>query len=154
MTEPKRRRIIRDHRIVEDEWIEVADDAPLPAGDVIVSATRWRAGVSVSGRLGVRFPSTENPADEALAGVDLVAIEFPRFADGRGYSYAKLLRQQRGFTGELRAVGDVLRDQLRYLWRCGFNSFELREDKDLEDALKAFSEFTVDYPQQGVVNRA
>lgn len=151
-------RLIKGGKIVTDEWTYVDDEAPLPAGDVIISAARWRAGRKANeardGRLGVRFPSDENPADEDISGLDLIAIEFPKFADGRGYSYAKLLRHQSGFKGELRAVGDVLRDQLRYMWRCGFDAFELREDKDLADALNAFSEFTVDYPQQNTVNRA
>ncbi|MBU2038989.1 MAG: DUF934 domain-containing protein, partial [Gammaproteobacteria bacterium] len=69
----------------------------------------------------------------------------PKFSDGRGYSTARLLRERHGFKGELRSVGDVLIDQLFFMNRCGFNSFALRDDQDLNDALAAFATFTVCY---------
>lgn len=77
-----------------------------------------------------------------LGKLALVAVHFPCFADGRGYSTGRLLRARYGFAGELRAVGDILRDQLYFLNRCGFNAFELREDQDLEAALAAFTDYT------------
>ena len=76
-----------------------------------------------------------------LGKLSLIAIHFPSFADGRGYSSGQLLRTRHGFAGELRAVGDILRDQLYFLNRCGFNAFELREDQDLEAALAAFTDY-------------
>ncbi|WP_416394816.1 DUF934 domain-containing protein [Allohahella sp. A8] len=82
----------------------------------------------------------------------LIALHFPKFVDGRSYSSAYLLRQRFGFTGELRAVGDVLVDQLFYMRRCGFDAFELRADKLVEDALNALNAFSVKY--QGSIDRA
>jgi len=80
-----------------------------------------------------------------LAGAGLVTIAFPAFVDGRGYSLAVLLRTRAHWTGDLRAVGDVLHDQLHYLRRVGFTSFALRADRDAEAALAAFTEFSDSY---------
>lgn len=80
-----------------------------------------------------------------LPRLDLIAIEFPKVVDGRGYSLAYLLRQRHGFTGELRAVGDFTRDQLFYLQRTGFNAMNLREGEDAQAAIAAFSTFSVRY---------
>ena len=76
---------------------------------------------------------------------ELIAINFPTFNDGRGYSMAKLLRDRFGFKKELRAVGDVMRDQIFYLQRCGFNAYEVKAGRDINDAVKAFEDFTVKY---------
>lgn len=76
-----------------------------------------------------------------LGKLSLIAVHFPSFADGRGYSTGQLLRTRHGFSGELRAVGDILRDQLYFLSRCGFNAFELRDDQDLQAALAAFTDY-------------
>lgn len=76
-----------------------------------------------------------------LGKLSLIAIHFPSFADGRGYSSGQLLRTRHGFAGELRAVGDILRDQLYFLSRCGFSAFELREGQDLQAALAAFNDY-------------
>jgi uncharacterized protein (DUF934 family) len=84
-----------------------------------------------------------------LQALDMIAVDFPVFRDGRGYSVAKLLRTRYGWKGELRAIGDVLRDQLNYMRRCGFDAFAVRADKDIENALKSFSFYTVTY-QAGV----
>ena len=77
--------------------------------------------------------------------VDAIAIAFPRFADGRGYSVARLLRERHGWKGELRATGQILHDQLNYLHRCGFDVLELQEGKDAQRALDAFKDFSVTY---------
>ena len=100
-----------------------------------------------SGRLGVRVDGSAD-ADALvphLGKLSLIAIEIPRFSDGRAYSLARLLRERHGYEGELRAVGQVLREQLFYLRRCGFDAFVLAEGKDREDALSAFSDFSVAY---------
>jgi uncharacterized protein (DUF934 family) len=89
------------------------------------------------------------PAVPRLQALDMIAVDFPVFRDGRGYSIAKLLRTRYGWKAELRAIGDVLRDQLNYMRRCGFDAFAVRADKDIEDALKSFSFYTVTY-QAGV----
>ena len=145
------RSVIKNRRIVEDPWRHLADDAELPVGPVIVSLARWqreRAALLARGEpVGVRLPNTANVADLAadLPALALVALEFPKFADGRAHSQARLLRERYGYRGELRAVGDVLRDQLFFMARNGFDAFELRADRRLEDALEAFGEFSDSY---------
>ena len=145
------RSVIKNRQIVEDRWQHLADDAELPAGPVIVSLARWRrerAALLARGEpVGVRLPNTANVADLAadLPALALVALEFPKFADGRAHSQARLLRERYGYRGELRAVGDVLRDQLFFMARNGFDAFEPRADRGLEDALEAFGEFSDSY---------
>ncbi|KPQ24045.1 MAG: hypothetical protein HLUCCA13_10835 [Halomonas sp. HL-48] len=80
-----------------------------------------------------------------ISAAPAVAIDFPAFTDGRGYSLARLLRERFGYQGEIRAVGDVLVDQLNYMQRCGFNSMALRDDQDPNDALRALNAFSVRY---------
>jgi uncharacterized protein (DUF934 family) len=145
-------RIIKERKIVDDSLVHVPDGVELPAeGDLTVSLDRYRelrpTLAARAGRVGVRL----RPEQEAKLVADLVpelsliAIEFPAFKDGRGYTTGRLLRERLGFRGELRAVGDVLRDQLYYMERCGFTAFELKAGKDIEGALKAFEEFSVTY---------
>ena len=95
----------------------------------------------------LRLEPADDPAKVAdrLAGAARVEVNFPRFTDGRGYSIARLLRERHGYKGELRAVGDVQRDQLFYLSRCGFDAFLLREGEDAEDALAALQDFSEAY---------
>lgn len=145
-------RIIENREVVEDRWRRVADDEPLPPeGDLIVSLARWRAErdalIAHPGRIGVRCPGETEPEELVpdFAHLSLVALELQKFTDGRAYSTARLLRERHGFRGQLRAVGNVLRDQLFYLHRVGFDAFELTEGKSLEDALSAFDDFTVWY---------
>lgn len=144
--------VIKKRAIVDDAWTHVGSgDAVPPTGSVIVDLETWTAQrQELSGRadpVGVRLGPDDDP--EALAqdtkSLPLIAVEFPKFADGRGYSSGRLLRERLGFSGELRAVGDVLRDQLHFMERCGFDSYELKAGKDLQDALAAFEEFTVAY---------
>lgn len=95
-----------------------------------------------------------NDEFEDIAGtliqLPLIAVDFPSFRDGRGYSVAYLLRTRYHYQGQLRAIGDVLRDQLFYMQRCGFDAFEVRADKDLDDALKGLAAYTIRY--QGSVD--
>jgi len=149
--------IIRQRKIVSDswQWLEAADDGsapPLPAsGDIIVPLALWiaRRGELLRrpGRLGVWLNGSDDP--EQIAGdfnlFGVVAVKFTRFTDGRGYSLGHLLRKRYGWRGELRAVGDVQRDQLFYLAGCGFDAFALREDQDLHAALAAFGDFSEAY---------
>jgi uncharacterized protein (DUF934 family) len=144
--------LIKDKRVVSDTWRHVDDETPLPAsGDVIVSLARWQAErEALRGRnapLGIRLRSDEDAgaiADD-LAYFDLVALEFPQFKDGRAYSTARLLRQRYGYTGELRAVGEVLYDQLQFMQRCGFDAFEYTGKLAAEEALAAFDEIDIVY---------
>ncbi len=91
--------------------------------------------------------------DLPFADVALIAIDFPSFRDGRGYSQAYLLRQRLGWRGELRAVGDVLRDQLSHMRQCGFDSFAVRADKSVEDALKGLAGMSVVYGRSAIEPR-
>ncbi len=95
----------------------------------------------------LRLEPGDDPAGVAdrLGGVARVEVNFPKFTDGRGYSIARLLRERYGYRGELRAVGDVLRDQIFYLSRVGFDGFLLREDQDLEESLGALNDFSEAY---------
>ena len=151
--------IIKDQVIVEDSWerlVETGSDASLPSGDVtgggiILPFAYWLehkdALINREGKLGVCISGDDDIQKIAkdIEYFDLIALDFPAFTDGRSYSHARLLRDRYNFKGELRAVGDVLRDQLFFMQRCGINSFQLREDKDLEDALNAFTELSVTY---------
>ena len=173
--------IIFYKKIVADTWRLVREEEALPgvletAGDLIVPLAFWvkehAALAQRAGKTGVWLKGADDPAQLQLpvvamgvaaggaggaaggvvSSLPLVAVEFAQFVDGRGYSIGRLLRERHGFTGELRAIGDVLRDQLLAMTRCGFNSFALKEGKSLEDALQAFDEFsgayqnTVDQP--------
>ena len=93
----------------------------------------------------VRLEPGDDPASVALEGVARVEVNFPKFGDGRGYSIARLLRERRGYRGELRAVGQVGIDHLYYMEQCGFDAFELRDGEDAEQALAAFDSFSEGY---------
>jgi uncharacterized protein (DUF934 family) len=116
-----------------------------------VPLAAWRRSrvqlLAREGRIGVWLRGDDEPGDIAddLAHLDLIAVEFTNFTDGRGYSTGRLLRQRYGWKGELRAIGDVQRDQIFYLMRCGFDAFALREGEDIEVALAAFEDFRERY---------
>lgn len=152
------RQVIRDGRVRDDTWEMLApreEESPeavhLPPGPLAVSLATWEARRDeLIGRgtpLGVLLDPGDDPARIApdLAHLALVCIHFPRIADGRGCSTAWLLRRRHRYAGELRAVGEVLRDQLYFLARCGFDAFVLREGADPHAALAAFTDFTVAY---------
>lgn len=143
--------LIRDGQLADDPWVLVADDAALPDGAAILTLARWTAerdGLAGSNRrLGVRLKSSEAP--ESIAGdldrLDLVCLDFPKFQDGRAYSHARKLRQRLGYTGELRAVGNVLRDQVLFMRRCGFDSFEVADAGVAREWARAMEEISVVY---------
>ena len=144
------RKIIKNRQIVESSLQRVGDEEPLPAGDILIPLSRWLREADTlqhDGQIGVWLCGKDNPRELKghLDKLHLIGIDFPKFADGRGYSIARILRDEMGYKGELRALGDILRDQLFYLARCGFDAFEIREDKDIEDALRAFNDFSVTY---------
>jgi uncharacterized protein (DUF934 family) len=146
------KQIIKDRNIVEDHWLRLADEAALPAAsDIIVSFKRWQqeraALLARKGGLGVIIGNgiTLEEIKNDLAHFKLIAIEFPQFKDGRGYSYARMLRERYHYPHEIRATGNVLRDQLLPMARCGINAFELEAGRSLEDALKSFDDFSVRY---------
>jgi uncharacterized protein (DUF934 family) len=92
-----------------------------------------------------RLEPSDDPATVSLEGVSRVEVNFPKFGDGRGYSIARLLRERRGYRGELRAVGHITRDLLFFLERCGFDAFELREGENPREALGSFEDFSHAY---------
>jgi uncharacterized protein (DUF934 family) len=145
-------RIIKGGAIVEDGTSHLTDSDELPAsGDIIVSLERYQELRDQlrqrGGRIGVRLRSDQEAKSvvEYLPELALIAVDFPTFKDGRGYTTARLLRDRFGYKGEIRAVGDVLRDQLFYMQRCGFDAYELKAGKDIEGALAAFRDFSVKY---------
>lgn len=149
-------RIIRNRAIQTDEWrlspeLGGAEGSSADAGPLIVSLARLvedaEALFDHDTEIGVLLKPEDDLAEVApyLSRLALVAIEFPRFNEGRGYSQARLLRNRFRFQGELRAVGDVSRDRLAFLERCGFNAFVLRPGESLEAALPAFSEISLRY---------
>lgn len=148
--------LIRDGRFVPDPWVYLADEAPLSeSGAIIVSRARFaqerEALLARAGPIGLRLNSDESPVPLAadIHRFQLVAIAFPQFKDGRGFSYARRLREQMGFAGALRAVGHILPDQAQFLARCGFTEFEVKEGAKLEDWQRGLTEFTVWYQAVG-----
>jgi len=145
--------LIKGKQVIEnDGYRKLADEDALPSsGDVIVGLARLEREadtlVKHDGKVGVRV----EPDDDLqrvvalLAKVQLIAINFPKFGDGRGYSKARLLRERFGYMGEIRALGEVLGDQLFYMTRCGFDAFELAAGKDVEAALRCLADFSVTY---------
>ncbi len=159
-------RIIKNREVVEDDWIVISADADgglplpdaLPSGKVIVPLLYWKTARDVliatrdKAQLAIWLAPDDEPADVVpdFDAVTLLAVQFPVFRDGRGISLARLLRERYGWKGEIRAIGDVLRDQIGYMSRCGIDAFAVRADKDIHDALKAFDELTIHY--QGAVD--
>ena len=148
--------IIRNNAVVADEWtlIPAIDDgaaAALPPGKLIVPLNVWLAqrDALLEGQQppGVWLDSHQDPRElvDAINRFAVIAVNFPKFTDGRGYSIAALLRSRFGFKGELRAIGDVLRDQLFYMRRVGFNAFAVRSDRDIHEAVKALTDFSENY---------
>lgn len=142
---------IENGQVVASDVRHLADDEAIPeAGRVSVSLERFAANrdeLVARGDVGLRLASheTAEQASPHLDDVAFVALEFPKFADGRPYSTARLLRDRYGYSGQLRATGDVLRDQLFYMQRCGFDVLEVRAGKDANAAVDALDEFSVTY---------
>ena len=144
--------LIKHGRLTDDPWVSLDDDAGLPGNaPIIVSLERWRADRDVlvgrGAALGIRLAADQSP--DGIAGdldrFEVVALHFPKFTDGRAYSAARLLRERYGFKGEIRATGQVLRDQLLFMWRCGFDAFEVAGEGALEGWRKAMGELGVSY---------
>jgi uncharacterized protein (DUF934 family) len=148
--------LIKDGKLVADAFVDASAAAAVPAaGPVIVTVEQWqtqRAELLARGApLGIRLHSDQSPELIAadLSHFALVALEFPKFRDGRAYSYARLLRERYGFKGELRAVGEVLLEQLFFMLRTGFDAFELQSADPLGDYRTALAEFSVWYQPTG-----
>ncbi len=146
-------KVIRNNAVEEDQWNvikEINAISELPAGKVIVPLNLWlaeKAVLKARGQFGVWLKSDQPPEVlvKDLADIEIIAIHFPAFTDGRGYSYARLLRERYSYKGEIRAIGDVLQDQLFFMKRCGIDSYEVRADKDIEKALSGLNAFSETY---------
>ena len=159
-------KLIKNGQIVEDAWQilkladgEAAETVALPQAATLFPLSVWLARKSeLRARIataGVWLDSSEGP--EALVGelerLAIIGVNFPKFADGRGYSTARLLRERYAYRGEIRAIGDVLHDQLFFMKRCGIDAYAVRADKDIEAALAGLNTFSdayqaaVDQPQ-------
>lgn len=159
-------KLIKNGQIVEDAWHvlrlaegETAESVSLPDAPTLFPLPVWLARkdelLARIATTGVWLDSHEGP--EALADdlehFAVIGVNFPKFADGRGYSTARLLRERYGYSGEIRAIGDVLQDQLFFMKRCGIDAFAVRTDKDIDAALAGLTTFSdayqaaVDQPQ-------
>ena len=151
-------RLIKNQRIVENTWPrlvlaegEAPENVALGDAPLLYPLAVWQAQRTAilerAQPVGVWLDNHEAP--ETLAGdlehLAVIAINFPKFTDGRGYSTARLLRERHAFQGELRAIGDVQRDQVHNLRRCGFDAFELRDGLDIKEALLGFADFSEHY---------
>lgn len=148
--------LLKDGQVIEDRWTPVADDAPLPDDrPAVVSHARWLAEKdSLQKRnapLGIVLPNTldilEFGAEATRFG--LIVLQFPKFSDGRAYSQARLLRERFGYTGELRATGNVLRDQLLHMHRTGFDAWEIAREDAAETFISALRDFSAFYQPTG-----
>jgi len=146
--------IIKDQKIVDDCWQHLTEEVNitnLPDGNIIVTLKTWKTAkeslIARSSSLGIKLSSDELLPEilDDLNFFELIALDFTPYKDGRHFSTARLLRERHNFKGEIRATGDVLRDQLLYMQRVGFNTFELGPNQDPEAALSAFNDFSTAY---------
>jgi uncharacterized protein (DUF934 family) len=144
--------LLKDGNVIDNSWQLVdADTDALPQGDILISTSQWHKQQDVladrAGAVGVWIDSHEEIeafADGIIA-LPVIAINFPKFADGRGFSLARLLRERYGYSGEIRAIGEIIRDQLFLMQRCGFNAFAFDTELDLAEASKSLQDFSDAY---------
>ncbi|MFK3738640.1 DUF934 domain-containing protein [Massilia sp. TN1-12] len=149
--------IIKGRDVVADDWSvltldegQAPDTVDVPAGKIIVPLAVWQAQreqLLQRADIGIWFAPDElaHTVKDDLGRFGVVAVDFPKFTDGRGYSIAYNLRRRLGYQGELRAIGDVLRDQLFQMQRCGFDAYATRPDRDIHEALKGLTVFSQTY---------
>ncbi|NVJ91235.1 MAG: DUF934 domain-containing protein [Methylocystaceae bacterium] len=149
--------LVKNNLVIEDKWTFVGDEEDLPKTNAIVTLKRWQedreALLARFDNLGIVLRSDENPQviAEDVSFFQVIALDFPVYTDGRAYSYARLLRERFGYKGELRAIGNVLRDQIFLMHRCGFDAFEINQggNKALKIWLDAQKEVTTFYQPTG-----
>ena len=148
--------LVKNGRITTDLFVQIADGAELPGdGAILVPAARFledpEAMLRRAGKLGVIWPNNRN-LDDLVPYLDrlaAVALVFPSFRDGRAYSQARLLRERHGYDGELRAIGQVLRDQFVFMSRAGFDAFEVKKDADADAFAETMKRYSVFYQPTG-----
>jgi uncharacterized protein (DUF934 family) len=149
---------IKNRIVVDSTWaISDSDTQPLGSVSIFIPYADWLAldentRESRRDTLGAWLSVDQEPGNLSTY-PDHLAIQFLSFTDGRGYSLARILREENNYSGDLYAVGDVLRDQLRELERCGFNAFVLRADQDVRASISAFDDFDYEY-QRSVVSKS
>lgn len=148
--------LVKGNKIASDTFVHVVDDAELPAsGDVLIGATRFIADPAAilarSGNVGVIWPNSRDVDDLVphLSKLAAVALVFPTFRDGRAYTQARLLRERHGYKGELRATGQVLRDQFVFMLRAGFDAFDVKKQSDAEAFADVALRYSVFYQPTG-----
>jgi uncharacterized protein (DUF934 family) len=148
--------LVKQGRITTDLFVHVADGAELPGdGDILISAERFLADPDAllrrPGKTGVIWPNNRAVDDLVphLGRLAAVALVFPTFRDGRAYSQARLLRERHGYDGELRATGQVLRDQFVFMSRAGFDAFEVKKDADAAAFAETMKRYSVFYQPTG-----
>jgi len=154
-------KLIKNVAVVDDSWTLLAQaDSPevleaVPGKKLLLPLSFWRDfrenAENYGGEIALWLDSSEGIKDvlevfaDELHQLPVIALNFPAFADGRAYTTARELRQKQAYQGEIRAIGDVLRDQLFYMSRCGFDSFALRHDQDIDTCLAALNDFSTNY---------
>jgi uncharacterized protein (DUF934 family) len=148
--------LVKNGKIIADSVVHVADDAEIPADSaILVSAARFMGDPEAlsqrAGRTGVIWPNNRDVDDIVpyLDRVAIIALAFPTFRDGRAYSQARLLRERHGYRGELRATGQVLRDQFLFMLRAGFDAFEVKKAGDAEAFANTVKRYSVFYQPTG-----
>jgi uncharacterized protein (DUF934 family) len=148
--------LIKNGRLTEERYVRVLDDAPIPDGvPVIVPAARFLADAEEMLRrdapTGVEWPNNRavGELEPYLGRLAVIVLTFPNFKDGRGYTQARLLRERHGFVGELRAAGQILRDQFLFLVRAGFDALEVVKQSDAEAFAATLARYTVFYQDAG-----
>jgi len=143
--------ILADGQLASDDWTVLDDEAAWPeSGHVVVSLARWRQGVGKAPaglEVAVSIPNTENVDEFATELLDrpMLLLEIPKFADGRAYSQARVLRDRYRYTGQIRAVGEAHVDQIHFMRRCGFDAFVLPESQSVDAARRKLDEFSLSY---------
>ncbi len=148
--------LVKGGKISADAFVHVADDAGIPDdGAILISSARFledaEGTLRRAGRTGVIWPNSRDVDDLVphLGRLAVIALVFPTFRDGRAYSQARLLRERHGYRGELRATGQVLRDQFLFMLRAGFNAFEVKKPTDAEAFANTVKRYSVFYQPTG-----
>ncbi|MCR4529963.1 DUF934 domain-containing protein [Acinetobacter venetianus] len=147
--------LFKDGTIADNTYHVIAEDGVVPAGDVLLTTAQLDQLPNVQGKKALYITVNDSPETHLfpLDAFDAIFIEFAGFNDGRGYSFAALLRRQ-GYQGELRAVGDIFKDVLNYLKRSGFDTFVVKEGKDIQEAAAGLQDFTDPYQASTAVPQA
>ncbi len=148
--------LVKGGKVVEDPFAQLDVDAPLPAaGDILVPGDRFLGDAAAllarPGKVGVIWPNNRDVEELVphLGKLAAVALVFPVFRDGRAYSQARLLRERYGFRGELRATGQVLRDQFVFMLRAGFDAFDVKKPADADAFTQTVKRYSVFYQPTG-----